>query len=651
MLFLITLLLLGWVVNKLTFRVAGSYLLAIPLMFCLGSIVFTDLTYFLACLAAPYFSESLKISYYFTLLSSIALILIYYLKTRRNGTPPVIASPNENQKIEIFLMCICFLISYLFFCRHLGQIDSVIYRSLIFWDFPLHFSRINAFIMGNNFPPLDPFFGGAPLTYHFMYHLLEAIFITAGFKVSAANILVSVLSFSCLLMVMAKFMLSLGYHLKGALLTLLLFLTSSNLRFFYDLYRWYFEGRAYFSSPSFTEPFINSQFSRSYYEFYGQHFSLFYFLEERRLGFACLFMMLIFYIISFNRENLGKKQQVIIGLLTGGFLFWHFHAALLITLVLFLTWLSKKQVRPFLLPAFLISAVIISIQACLIRYWQSDPSFFEQGLEKFTGFDFSFPSPDREGSFIRTIIYLALAYGVKLICLPEGLKSIKKISEITYYLLLYALSGIFIAFSLKLNSGHIHENHKWIVLSSPALNIIGAIGALELYAALKEKFCSKFVRIPVAGSFLFFLTYAGLVENLPFFTAQRYGKYGDLSSPIAKYINLNFPQEAVFIAEDWTLVHLSGRAVYISSRSHTAVGLALDRRMGIQEKIFQSKSKFELCGLLLQEKIQGLLYAVGSPNFISLDNIIAALPDAYADFPSDNQKIRIVNVKIACGNP
>src|SRR5215831_10836996 len=49
-------------------------------------------------------------------------------------------------------------------------------------DLPFHLQVTNSFAKGNNFPPEDPVFAGAPLTYPFMADFLSAILVSSGYS-------------------------------------------------------------------------------------------------------------------------------------------------------------------------------------------------------------------------------------------------------------------------------------------------------------------------------------------------------------------------------------------------------------------------------------------------------------------------------------
>jgi hypothetical protein len=49
-------------------------------------------------------------------------------------------------------------------------------------DLPFHLQAISSFAQGNNFPPEDPVFAGAPFTYSFMADFLSAILLHSGFS-------------------------------------------------------------------------------------------------------------------------------------------------------------------------------------------------------------------------------------------------------------------------------------------------------------------------------------------------------------------------------------------------------------------------------------------------------------------------------------
>ena len=53
-------------------------------------------------------------------------------------------------------------------------------------DLPFHLQVTNSFAKGNNFPPEDPVFAGAPLTYPFMADFLSAILVSSGYSLRAS---------------------------------------------------------------------------------------------------------------------------------------------------------------------------------------------------------------------------------------------------------------------------------------------------------------------------------------------------------------------------------------------------------------------------------------------------------------------------------
>ncbi len=57
----------------------------------------------------------------------------------------------------------------------------------------LHFSIINSFAYGENFPPLHPFFSGSPLTYPFLVDFTSAVLVVGGLDLTASIILLNIL--------------------------------------------------------------------------------------------------------------------------------------------------------------------------------------------------------------------------------------------------------------------------------------------------------------------------------------------------------------------------------------------------------------------------------------------------------------------------
>ena len=656
-LFLASLFLSGWIFCRFVFGSVGSLQAAFAFSFCIGSILYTSLSLILACLLSSKYENTLFIALVITF-SLLSLISVIYLAANRQSLLKSWVNLKSKellpQSLSVFF---CILVSYLFYYGHLRQVGDTLWRSWIFWDFTVHSPRISSFIYADNFPPLDPLFGGAPLTYHFMYHLLESIFIVSGFNYATGFNIVSVLSFACLLMLIMQFAVSMGGGYRTGYVALILFLTGSNLRFIFDIRQLSDSGWAYLSSEQFSQPFNNAILPNQWLEFYGNHFTLFYFLQERRISFGCLFMLTVLWLIIFKSDQLQKRSLALLGALIGFFFLWHFHITLLLPTIISGVVVLNFNKHKKHITTLISAAVIIFLHIAFLKNLQSDARFFSEALRDIPRLDFTLAAPhSKEESFFRIIAYIVFAYGIKLAALIAGLILIRKRSKMQFFYLFFSLLGIVIAFTLKLNTGSIFENHKWIVVSAPALNIISAFGVVRLYHFFANLILNGILpvlikRVIFISSILVsavLLTYSGIVENMPFFLSKPRIHQADLSANFVKHIKETFPKRAIFLTNDWQRIGPSGRSVYLSSRSHPAVGLAIEKRKEIQDQILKSNSFIEACELLIQEGITGLLYNIPERKFFYLDKLLAVDPEGYRDFIEGRFKTRILNVNKIC---
>jgi hypothetical protein len=86
--------------------------------------------------------------------------------------------------LKLLPFVILVAVSVLLFNRVLFEKQHGLYTGFAnnLGDLPFHLQVTNSFAKGNNFPPEDPVFAGAPLTYPFMADFLSAILVSSGYS-------------------------------------------------------------------------------------------------------------------------------------------------------------------------------------------------------------------------------------------------------------------------------------------------------------------------------------------------------------------------------------------------------------------------------------------------------------------------------------
>jgi hypothetical protein len=88
----------------------------------------------------------------------------------------------------LILICVFFVPFYLLFGRVIILKEGGIYTGLAYnlGDLPYHWSVINSFLYGGNFPPEHSIFSGQPLRYYFLSDFFTALLIESGLSVWSA---------------------------------------------------------------------------------------------------------------------------------------------------------------------------------------------------------------------------------------------------------------------------------------------------------------------------------------------------------------------------------------------------------------------------------------------------------------------------------
>lgn len=121
------------------------------------------------------------------LLSSLLILYITFFK-RKHAFSYKAISQSEVLLPILILICIFLPLFYILFSRVILWKGDGIYTGLVYnlGDLPYHWSMINSFIYGENFPPEIPFYSGYPLRYYFLSDFFTALLMKSGLSLWGA---------------------------------------------------------------------------------------------------------------------------------------------------------------------------------------------------------------------------------------------------------------------------------------------------------------------------------------------------------------------------------------------------------------------------------------------------------------------------------
>lgn len=546
----------------------------------------------------------------------------------------------------------CFIFPFFLFNPQLAHVEDKIYTSPIFWDFNIHFPIIQNFVYGDNFPPQNESFSNVPMTYHYFFDLLTAIYAASGLGLVGSINFISILSFSFLLISFIGFGEEIFNSTATGFIAVLLTLTSSSLRFI-----------DYFSRASslslittiksiFTNtqhPFFSSFVEGNPFGYKGFMFDIFYFVAERQLIFGVLF--LIFSSLAlYSKKLLSNKACFLLGLLMGLFFQWHLFISIIIGLsILFLFCFSNERSKTFWIG--LGFGVLFISQ---VFYFKSllKPEWFYPDISDFPKISFDFPTflPDYPFSLMNALGYYLYAYGLKIIFILLGFFMIFKKNKSLFILLISIILPAFILVNtVQLSPLSIYDNHKWL---RPMNVIIDLIVAMALY---KLFFQNRQIIWKIIGlSCFIFLTISGLMELMPFVNSKPSNLYASYPSEFIREVRENSHPQSSFLSLGSKELHLAGRKLFLGS-SHDEPGATsiLDsnrfnkalRERTIQE-IYAVQKTTDFCQLVLSNNIDYVEF-----NSTNKDLPIYKGSQGFSSFSARNEKgelITFIKAKEGC---
>lgn len=546
---------------------------------------------------------------------------------------------------------ICLLFSILLFQSQLSYTGNTIYRSRVYWDFNIHYPVIQSFVFGDNFPPQNESFAGIPMTYHYPFYLLTAVYTSTGMDLITALNLVSIVTFFLMLVAIIGFCEEIFSDIKIGYLAIILTLTSGSLRFI-----------NYFIDNKITNPFLSlihiisnrqNPYSFSFvtnnpFGYNGTMLNLFYFVAERHMIMVVIFLIMILTIII-KRKLLGNVICIIGGLGMGLFYQWNLAATIMVGCCLGLLLLTGSDKRKTFLLLVPFSALFL-IQTVYFKIIMNSGWFLSEVYE-YPKLNFNFPTMPNGYplSLLNFIGYYIYAYGLKIVFLILGLyllsKSKNDIFKIFFSLILPAF---LIINTLQVFPLSIWDNHKFIRPMNVFIDIITAYAFFTIFH--KQRTQVKIFVLPV----LLLLTFSGILELFPFLNMQPIVPYSKYPTDLTANIRTYSSPKSVFLSTSTKELHLAGRIVFLGNEddepgAFSVVQAALlnyQKRKTIQQNIYNSQSYPSLCETINKYQINFIGYNASDlkyPSYFLLSN-----HPQFSGINEKNEKITYIDLK-PCG--
>ena len=482
------------------------------------------------------------------------------------------------------------------FSVHFFEKDGILVRSHIYWDITAHYPIIQSFVFGDNFPARDETAAELPLFYHFFGDLQVANNVSLGASLPGALLWVSALSLTSLMILVREYSRILFRSEAAAWLAGMLVVTSSNLRWVFDLFE---------SVPAqnFLRPLNDRggpmRFSNPEYSFGRFNLSMvniFYFIEERHLLFASALVVMTALLM---RESPPRSRiaAVLFGALIASFSQWNFFILPMLFVIVAsgLAYGERRMSRLCTLATLVVSGILLVVwtqSGIEASGWFAIDRTFPR-----LNFRFAAEGDGAPHSFSRFLMYYGFALGPTLVGSLIGLIVIWRHRRRDFWLLAPVILTTFILInSVQAMPNTVYENHKWLKPLQGFLNILAVAPC-----ALLLRSASVF-RVLWTGCLILVMTISGIVEAIAFTRVY--------TMPIAPY-----PSEIVTLIRERTLPHdtfvtslprevlLAGRRVYFlhyrtleGTTPHLrSLGFKLSKRAAQEARVYKAASTQEFC--------------------------------------------------------
>lgn len=608
-----------------------STLLRLSLFWFLGQYISTIIIYVLSCFLATFTANVLFKSIWIFLvfvLMSIILLLRRKLSNKESKKVRILRYKFSFNIVIVLLFCIIF--SIFLYKPHLYEKGKVIHTSPVYWDIKVHYPIVQNFINGDNFPPENDSFSGIPMTYHFFFDLVTAIYASSGFGFARGTNLVSILTFSFMLVSIVGFGQEVFRSLSTGFIAVLFTITSSSLRFIDYFLKNKNENLFQIFKNIFTNtqhPYFFSFIDGNRFGYNGSMFNIFYYIEERQLTISIIFLIFSMSVFLY-REHYQDLICLILGMMMGLFFQWHLFVTIMVgCIALFILIFSTNKRKIFILTlgfgtVFLLYTLFF--KSIMNSGWFNTDIFDYPKIN----FDFSTFKNDYQFSIFHAIFYYLYAYGIKVIFVLIGLFYLLKKNKQDYLLILAAILPIFILLnSVQLSPISVYDNHKWLIPMNIVVNLVAAFGLEKMF------FRNNLIRLRIAGTiFLLLLILSGFIELMPYLNSKPVVVYANENSPAIEKIRQNSLPQSTYLGNEQE-IYIAGRKMFLRIVPGQNLGLNYALRVEIANQIYNAPDMRTFCDLTKKYKI----------NYVSFIKLISHNP--FFDRIKNENSFEIINIK------
>jgi hypothetical protein len=634
------------IITKADIVIENKYF-KIALSWFIGQYLFTILAFLIATgLSSLTTGVLLKSSLLVLLMTGCALFFL------RKWTLVIVQQFLLKENIKLFfhptnilLILFCLIFSYIFFIPHLSYQNGVIARSPIYWDYHWQMSLIQNFVHGDNFPPENEAFAGIPANYHYFWMVNTGIYQSLGLNAVDAINFTSIIQFFFLLLILVGIAIEFFGSKLAGFFAVLLSITSSSLHFIDYFRRFTFNTVLEAVTKIFTtteHPWNISLFRDLHFFVYnGTFFNLFYFIEERQMIPAVIFMLISIWVIN-ERRQFSSILIFVIGLLMGSFFLWHLHVTLMVLCAILFSLIlgSERKKTLFLLFGFCIAFVphLLFFKNLTHTEW-----FVPQTTE-FPKINFGFADQENKPySLYHAVIWYSYSYGLKVLLLPLGLLVIfTKYRKYALGIIAVVVPTFLLVNTIQLSPNSIYENHKFLRPMNFAIDLTAGFVISFLFFQ-KRQALLKILGVLV----LVAVTASGIIELMPFINSKPSQGVAKYPSELTYAIRTNTPSKSVFVGNDEYDIYLAGRKLFLAKeqRGHDDVALDKKKRQKVISDLYDASDMTVFCRLTRGYNI----------DFVEFNNAAApAVPEYLKNaiyFPALNAKgeqLIFVNTRKTC---
>lgn len=422
------------------------------------------------------------------------------------------------------------------------QNGNMLIASKAWSDFANHIPLIRSFSLGNNFPPQYPLFSGPIIKYHFIFYAFVGLLEKVGVRIDYALNLLSILSFSFLILMIFVFSKFLFKSSVVGLLTIIFFLFNGSLTFIKFIGE-NLSNNIYLSlihSKTFTSfgPYDNSIISAFW--------SLNIYTNQRHLALSYLISLVFIYLvikpfIENKKENL--KINFLVGIIFGLTFYINIAVFLMTGLVFAILFVLLKKFRKGIFVT-----IILGFIFAIPQYLLSQSQNISQ-ISIYPGYLINSPL-----SLTNFVYYWFQNLGFHLIFIPLGfIVAPKKIKVILISFFSLFVIGNFIKFSPEIAANHKFFNY---------FMIIGAMFTSYFLIYLWKR--NNYFR-PLVIIFFSLLIFSGIVDFFPILNDSKiiladYKKNKDIA-----WVVENTKQKSIFLNTNYLYDNASvaGRKIFL----------------------------------------------------------------------------------------